>query len=954
VFELAFRRFALPADSAFKRFVLASVVGLVTGIGPAFCSAGSPPPASDAGTLTATGRVIAPGGAPSANAVICALGNSIEPGTTVHADADGRFDLRNVFGTISGIHARTADWRQQATCFVPPRHARADFQRPLVLQLAPAREQQVLVKSAGEPAAGVRVIAMGVAFKSEGITGPDGIARLWLPQGRVWNQIVAWDPKLGGAGLHSRAPSRPSGVVELSLLAPKPQTIRVVDQRRNPVANLRCSLVCETPSSFFWTDEFDEAIVASNSRGEVTIPWLPDHLSSVDLHSLGPDWKLDEAFMPAKVSTVSVRRRHAVAGRLLMPAGVSPEGILVNGNGFGSGERGDLTYARVRRDGTFTLQVAADHAYAFGISDDEWACDPWTGVVMASDVAEPARITLDAYRAIPLTVHLTCGPKAEPWTGVFVHARQQKRFNWTNSSGERQEGCGGDVESLGRVDADGFARFGMGRGQHELSFSCGEWRETRKLEIASNEPQSMSIHRPWKELNEIVGRLTHNGRPYRPTPGTAVRAWSVRSSFATPCEARLLPDGRFTAAAETESGDVYATDRANRLNAFRHFDGKDQPTGVELALVPTGIFSGQVVDEAGKPVAGARLRLVPKSLAVEAATGDAVLDETVCDNQGRFRFDTAPTGVLWPLIVTPSRDLRPPGVWSEAAKPFLLKPGGRREGERIQVAMGASNFRDSPSRQYESAADHLADLIRDAHALDLRVLVGAMGAATDPVEEAWHHFVDKYEFKESLRYLPLWIAAGDLRAQSGLFSQLKLRPPRPGEMLLVVLDGEGRQIDFLYLTVRGPSSIFKLGVNFLKKNLPPARDAQKLVAAARKQAEATGRRVWIVGASSRVEQSFQMVRWLQSQHALLERDYLVVILVEGCDQNFEEVWQSLSLEDGNEPWSAIVNAAGTVLARSVAPGDAAAAKRSLRPVLQKTAQKLTATDIDRLIQSFGE
>jgi hypothetical protein len=945
--------------------VLTSAVALGLALNAATSAADSPPDSFNAGTLTATGRVLFSDGSPAANAKVSALGNNVEWSSTVRADAHGRFQLRHVFGNYCGIHASTPDWRQQAWLAMPAGHARSALARPIELKLARAREQRVLVKSAGQPANGVRLVATGTQFKVEGTSGPDGRASLWLPQDGDWNEIIAWDPKLGGGEIARYGPMRPTGVLELQLHAPRAHTIRVVDQNRNPIRNLQFSLACSTPSGGFSAHEFDNAIVRTDSKGEVTVPWIPADVSSIDLQPRASAWKVDAVDMASKtsgVTTVRIRRRGLVTGRLILPQGASAEGILVQGDGFGTSGNGDIFYARVRHDGTFTFRAASNHGYAVGISDDDWACDLWTGVVLTSDAAEPADVTLRAYPATPLAIHATWGSKAEPWTSVFLYGEQTKDFEWTNSFGQVQS-CQGCLRSHCPMSADGVAQLGVGRGDYKLHFSSGPWRETRTLNIASDEPVSVTLHRPWKEHHEIAGRLTHNGLPYRTTSATVLRAWSIESSsFATPAEAKLLPDKRFTVAAETDRVCLYAADSTNGLNAFRWIDQKDPATDVELALVPTGVYSGQVVNEEGKPMIGCRVRLLPQALDVATSTESAVLAEAVCDAQGRFTFERAPTGVtLWPRIVASAKDSRAPREFRCGDKNLLLQPGERRQGDRLQAMIEEDDEPDSPtSRHYDSAADHLADLIRDARVLNLKVLVGALGDAADTGEEARQHLLDAEEVQASRRYLPLWIAAGELQAQSKLFSQLKLRPPKAGEMLLVVLDGEGHRTDFLYLTVRGTSSVFKLGAQFLKKYAPTARDAQKLVAAARHQARATGRRVWIVCASSRVERSFRMVRWLQSQHALLDRDYVFVQLLSSCDEKVDEVRGHLGLDDTNAPWFGITDAAGKILAKSDTPGrsnvypDTADAKRHFRDVLQKTAQKLTPAEIDRLMQSLGE
>ncbi len=100
-------------------------------------------------------------------------------------DAQGRFELRHVFGNYCGIHVHTPDWRQQAWLVLPAGHVRIAVKRPLELKLMPAREQRVVVKSQGRPVGGVKLVAIGTPFGVEGITtGIDGL-RLTLAAART-------------------------------------------------------------------------------------------------------------------------------------------------------------------------------------------------------------------------------------------------------------------------------------------------------------------------------------------------------------------------------------------------------------------------------------------------------------------------------------------------------------------------------------------------------------------------------------------------------------------------------------------------------------------------------------------------------------------------------------------------------------------------------------------------
>src|SRR4029078_2368941 len=95
--------------------------------------------------------------------------------------------------------------------------------------------------------------------------------------------------------------------------------------------------------------------------------------------------------------------------RLKMPGGSSAEGILVSGFGFGPKSTGDIPTARAAADGSFPLSVAPDHGYGLYISDDQWASDGWSGLILADETATPAEVVLSVYPATPLEIKVTRG-----------------------------------------------------------------------------------------------------------------------------------------------------------------------------------------------------------------------------------------------------------------------------------------------------------------------------------------------------------------------------------------------------------------------------------------------------------------------------------------------------------------------------------------------------------------
>src|SRR4029077_16661819 len=101
----------------------------------------------------------------------------------------------------------------------------------------------------------------------------------------------------------------------------------------------------------------DAARLRSDANGEVVVPWFPQDLLYVNLRLTGDDWKIDDIErdkIAEGLTPVRIRHKVAVPGRLKMPEGVSAEGIVVSGFGFGPKNTGDVPAARAAADGSFT------------------------------------------------------------------------------------------------------------------------------------------------------------------------------------------------------------------------------------------------------------------------------------------------------------------------------------------------------------------------------------------------------------------------------------------------------------------------------------------------------------------------------------------------------------------------------------------------------------------------
>jgi beta-lactamase regulating signal transducer with metallopeptidase domain len=911
----------------------------------------------DEQTLTATGLVLHEDGSPAVGATVSVVGESEQQSPTVRAEQDGRFRLSHPFTSRSYLLAQSADRRHQAVFLVVPATARVTLQRAIELKLSPARKQQVLLTANGEPVAGARVVVIG-RYTVEERSGPDGQATVWLPAGEKINRILAWDPQLGtaarsfGRSLESAPPfesAPPTGPVELNLGTQLARMFRVVDPTGKPIPGFRLS--------FDWPEWWGNTWVwksttwfETDAHGDLIVPFTAERPR--------PDrsWMItSEQEVPSKgnrVTKLHVAPLRPSTGRLIMPSQETAEGILVSTSGFGRGTPGGTPRVRARRDGTFTFWVHSGDCHLFNVNDAKWASDGWSGTVLTSDDAQPAAIALNVVHGIPLTVKVTKGPKSEPCPNIDIYGERHQAVLWVDPKSARHTWDGRIPFEL-VTDAKGVAQLAVppqSTKLHWCELDCriGAWPAWQSTDSKSKGPVTVTFHRPWLENRTLFGQMRYAGVVRPATPTTSVRAWT---DDGTPLPVELYPEGWFAIAGNPEHAFIYIKDSQKGLNGGRAGE-----------LQPTGVYSGTVVDEGGKPVARCRVKLVDDPQGTGSSPRGIVLDEVDCDDQGRFQFATAPTLITVSPVVEKLGANHVEQPLRTVFRDLGLAPAQAYRDDRIVVlSQDGKSAVGAEKAPHKSAAERLPDLLRDARLLHMKVLVVAEGDATASVQEASRKLLDERESPEILRYLPLVIPAAELRAQTPLFARFNARPPAGGENLLLAVDANGRGArEWVLRAEEGPSSV-QSGRAFLKDQSPAPRDARQLFAAALAEAKASRREVWVIACGPRSEPCFQLIRWIDDQRQPLEFDYVFLPLLVGCDEHVDQVLPSLRHppSETSLPWFAIVGADGLTPVTSDGPRgnigfpETGAAKRYLRQMIDRTAGTMTAAEIDHVIQSLG-
>jgi len=822
----------------------------------------------------------------------------------------------------------------------------------------------VRVTSDNKPVAGAHVAALHLDEHATALTDGDGLARVPLPAGGKINWLVALHAKLGIGGHSFGFPTKPpiaGGPFPIALAPPGTHTVRVVDPDGKPVPNVRCAVdYVSWPKNGVPTRQLEAARFETDEHGEARIIWMPRDVRRVLARIVDERWRMDSSDTANGISTVHVRRLEPVNGRLEMPAGIPAEGLTISANGLGQTMYQHEPTARVRPDGSFTIFLAAGDAYSVQLTDSKWTSDAWTGT-LSRDSAPPA-IHLVASPATPLSVHVTRGPRHEPVADAWINLRGVHRVSWKDARGQSMLMELGIRTGL-YTDATGTARFFVGKGQHSVFMARDKWHEERTITVDSSKPVVVAFDRPWTEKRTVTGRLVQNHKPHSASQGTIVRAWgmargSIPSSQGV-VAATVLADGRFTVELDATDVGLYAVNPQARLAAFGRVGPGDAT--IDLQLVPMGSYRGAVVDEFGKALARHGVQLIYDGADIQ--TSQIVIQSADCDERGRFELDPVPAEAsLQVLAGTPASargtafSVRSDRFQIDGDLSFYLDAGERRENVRL-VASQRTADGSRRARPREPVEAHLKRRIRDARLAGMRLLVILRGDASKAVAD-FTALLRNSDEPEMLRYLPLFFEADEIETASGFFSTLGWERPKSGEVVLVAVDGTGATLGSRRIAVAGIGTAQALPAQFIKRHAPAVPDARARLEAAQREARETGRRLLFVEGGPRCDPCRELARWMEDQHALLSKDFVILKVLDNDDHAGEVIKKFRPRDEGGIPWFAIADPDGTVLATSDGPmGNigmpfSIEAKRHFKKLLDHTARRLTPAERQKLLDSI--
>ena len=247
----------------------------------------------------------------------------------------------------------------------------------------------------------------------------------------------------------------------------------------------------------------------------------------------------------------------------------------------------------------------------------------------------------------------------------------------------------------------------------------------------------------------------------------------------------------------------------------------------------------------------------------------------------------------------------------------LFAPGEVREKDDLKARRVDSRAAAPVARPSAPLADRVASTCRKVSSSGMHTLVALQGDHSQGVVTLTNQLLDDDRDPVIWRYLPLRVEAAELKSEAASVKKFGWPVPAPGQVVLVALDGGQQAIATKTIDTTQPNAALGIADEFLKQHVPPIRDARAMLDAARDEARKSGRRVWIIQGGPRCGPCFLLGRWIDEHHATLEKDYVIVKVMDGLDKHVAEVVKELPIgERDGIPWYAITEPDGAILATS--------------------------------------
>jgi uncharacterized GH25 family protein len=547
---------------------------------------------------------------------------------------------------------------------------------PARVALARGVERRLVVRDErGRPSAGAQVVALD-ARRPLGVTGPDGGLALRSPPGELLRlHVFGPDGRFGAANLPPVAADAAASTGSIALASPTTVSGRVIDAaERHPLAG---ALVWSAGHQLEWT--------RTDAGGGFRLATWPADEGRLEVRATAAGRLAAGAPAPAGDGelTLALEPARALAGVVVDERDSPLAGVEVAAHPDRHRPgRVDPRPALTRSDGRFAVRgLDPDGFFALRVRGEGYA-SVWVDVfpLPAGAPAPDLRIVLARGGAIV--------GRVEDGEG---RAAAQAKVSALPSL-EMRQGPAGGRQRLELVTAatDAAGRFALRHlpsGRWDLAVAATGHVPLVHLGVELQAPAVADLGALVVEAGAALAGRVADPRG-TPIAGARVVAEAERGHHplalhtTEPPTVTTAADGSFALAG-------FEPERTVALHVSRGGYGKASvevvpPLAAPLAITlhPASALSGRVVDRAGRPVGGARVRLEVERRRGSGMTRWSVGDDVGTDETGSFRFAAVDPGLALLTVVAP-------GFQTARVAELEVAAGADLEGVEIVLAPGA-------------------------------------------------------------------------------------------------------------------------------------------------------------------------------------------------------------------------------------------------------------------------
>lgn len=830
----------------------------------------------------------------------------------------------------------------------------------------PTRQIKVSVTDEGRPVSGAMVKALGFGVELRSPTDASGIARIDLLPEQTLSHLTAWtnDFRIGGFGFDrkpTRDPNVDEHVVELSKC--RDQKLRFVDEDGSPVPGVECIIQMATaPPNYNYSGTNENSHLRTDTAGEVVYRWFPDWSEyHCNVDRINGGWILDgepEAVDDAIVFQLKKsKERKEVSGRVISSS-TDAGGFYVSLRSF-QGERenhSDVTTTFADSDGTFTVSVLPGATYCAYVLDSLWVGDiidliPYQS---APEQLTPPALPVSAGQKVEILV--SSGPQKAPYPNLTVSFRREHQFSWIED-GEKRNGTGGP-QWWATTDEFGRATTHTLPGKLRGSVYTPKWRTEETVNVVSGETARIELHREIDEKRTVTGRLVlPDGVEANPEDVT-VQVGAVDGHYTDQVTLTASEDGSFSF--ETLATAIGVFGSTQNGQAAGSIVVKDLRTPFELELRPTLNYEGLLLGEGDQPLVGHNVRAIVRVEGDEdrnasAATSfEAKRFETQTDEDGNFTLRGVPTE----LKVSIYADAIDGSNGSDLLQEILLEPKEARPRTVSRLVETSEKRSELP------LAERYEDTLRDCATSGFRLMV-ILSSGPDGIDDFVHNnFVDHERNNDVYSFMQMHVAIDPDRFSAADAAFLKERnwaPPTEGHVVAYAIDTDGRELKRLEIDATDSNAAAE-AAEFVRRHALSKADAEEKWAEAFAEAKRSNRRVLARVSQRYCGPCFRLARWLDDEHELLEKDYVMIKVDNAHDLNGADV--ALRITQGKHhgiPFYGIFDQEEKLLIDSAGPlgnigypGGEVESRNHLRKMLLNTRRNLTVAEVDQLAESVED